>query len=177
MPLIGGFGGIFVKDIIESYDHWIIFGVLLFLGVKMIREWLEHDKDESKIKNYFSCYNLLILGLVTSIDALAIGVSFSLLDVNIVFASALIGCVTMILCFLWALLANKFSKNFAKYSECIGWVILIIIGCKILLWTSIFLENMKSMKNHTSVIILFKAKYFYEIFQVWKVWKVLFKIL
>ncbi len=133
MPLIGYFGGREIEHIVRPYDHWIIFGILTFLGGKMIAESLEKDDEDCATKNYFSFKNLVFLGIATSIDALAIGISFSLLEVNIALAVALIAVITFIFCFIGVIAGKKIGKIFGSRAELIGGIVLIGIGIKILI--------------------------------------------
>lgn len=98
MPLIGWIGGLSIRDWIVPVDHWIAFLLLGGIGANMIKEALSPDEEEKR--DYFSLRSLMTLGVATSIDALAIGISFALLPVDISLAVVLIGLVTFILCFL-----------------------------------------------------------------------------
>lgn len=97
----------------------------------MIMEWLSHDTEEKK--DYFSLQSIFLLSIATSIDALAAGISFSLMNVDIFFAVAIIGLITMVLCYIWVVLAKKFSENIGSRAEIFGGIILICIGLKILI--------------------------------------------
>lgn len=131
MPLIGWLGGVSVRVYIESFDHWIAFGLLGALGAKMIYEAI--SEDDEKVKDYFSPSSLMILGFATSIDALAVGISLALMPVNILYAVYMIGWVTFFLCFLGVYIGKRFGHIFEKKAEILGWVILIFIGTKILI--------------------------------------------
>ena len=130
MPSIGYFGASRFYDVIERYDHWIAFGLLLVIGLNMIRESFgndeEHDAD-------FSARAMLPLAIATSIDALAVGVSFAFLAVSIVFAAVLIGCTTFCFGVAGVYIGHRFGTRFRAYSERIGGTILIIIGTRILI--------------------------------------------
>ncbi len=129
MPLIGGFGGLLLKNYIEAYDHWVAFVLLFVVGLKMILEGIKGDDEK---RDYFNIRNILIISLATSIDALAIGISFGLLKINIWIASLIIGLVTFIVSIVGVLLGNKIGEKYAERSEIIGGIILILLGLKIL---------------------------------------------
>jgi len=129
MPLLGGMGGLLLKDYIERYDHWIAFILLFVVGVKMIFEGL---KTSTEKRNYFNMKNILVISLATSIDALAVGISFGLLKINICIASLIIGFITFIVSIVGVLLGNKIGEKYAEKSEIIGGIILILLGFNIL---------------------------------------------
>ena len=146
MPLIGWILGIGFQDHIKAIDHWIALILLSILGGKMIYEFykgrkgekeevndaeievsttLESDKDELSNKE------LTTLAIATSIDALAVGISFAFLDVNIILSSLIIGVITFIICFIGVIAGKKIGGLFKDYAELIGGIILIIIGINI----------------------------------------------
>lgn len=133
MPLIGWFAGTYFEALISSIDHWIAFGLLGLIGIKMIIEAVKDDEDEADVCEILTFKKLMILGVATSIDALAVGISFSLLDVNIWVAIALIGTITFVLSYLGALFAQKVGSRFGKYAEMTGGAILVLIGLRILI--------------------------------------------
>lgn len=133
MPLIGWFAGTYFENLIKSIDHWIAFGLLAAIGFKMIIEAVSSHEDEEDEEATISFRHLITLGIATSIDALAVGISFSLLDVNIWYAIILIGAITFILCFIGVNMAHKVGKNFGKYAEMAGGIILFLIGLGILI--------------------------------------------
>lgn len=131
MPLIGYFVGSAFSIYIESIDHWIAFGLLVFIGINMIKESFskeEHDGD-------FSFKALIVLAIATSIDALTVGVSFSVTKpiIGIYFSVLIIGVVTFILSTLGVKIGNVFGSRFKQPAEITGGVILILIGIKIIL--------------------------------------------
>ncbi len=130
MPLIGCLLGISFKTYIERFDHWVAFVLLALIGANMIRE--AFGKDE-KLNDSFSVKTMLLLAVATSIDALAVGVSFAVLDVNIWTAIAIIGVVTCLLSCAGIYIGNIFGAKFKARAEFAGGVILILIGVKILL--------------------------------------------
>ncbi|MBN2400079.1 MAG: manganese efflux pump [Candidatus Aminicenantes bacterium] len=132
MPVLGWLAGLGFKKAIASFDHWLAFGLLLLIGLKMIREAYRSDPCRSR-NNLTSLPVLLGLAVATSIDALAVGLSFSLLAVDIIVPVLIIGIVTFILSFLGVLAGHKFGALIAGKVEILGGLILIAIGCKILL--------------------------------------------
>ncbi len=132
MPLIGWSAGVGLKEWISGVDHWVAFGLLCLIGFKMIYESLRKEGKEGKTFS-LSLGMLLILSIATSIDALAVGISFALLDIAIVTPILVIGMVTFTLSFLGVLTGDKLGHFFEKKIEAIGGLILIGIGVKILI--------------------------------------------
>lgn len=132
MPLIGWALGLQIKNLISSYDHWIAFGLLSIIGIKMIVESLKDEKDKEEL-NPLKPIVLLGMAIATSIDALIIGISFAFLEVNILFSISLIGVVTYIVAMMGMLFGKNAGKWFGKKMEIVGGLILIAIGLKILL--------------------------------------------
>ena len=130
MPLIGYFLGIQFEDYLTSIDHWIIFTLLALIGVNMI---LESRKEEKEKCDTLSLKNMTILSLATSIDALAIGITFAFLHADIFKGVAVIGLITFILSFIGVKIGNIFGAKFKSKAEIAGGIILILIGTKILL--------------------------------------------
>lgn len=131
MPLIGYFLGNVFASFVDSFDHYIAFIILVYLGYRMIQEAREGDfEDEVKdLKNK----TLLILAIATSIDALAIGITFSFQEIDILYAVSLITIITFVLC-VFAVYIGKFLGGFLEdKAEYLGGIILIILGFKILL--------------------------------------------
>ncbi|MFA9373045.1 MAG: manganese efflux pump MntP family protein [Poseidonibacter sp.] len=131
MPLIGYFLGNVFASFVDSFDHYIAFVILVYLGYRMIQEAREGDfEDEVKdLKNK----TLLILAIATSIDALAIGITFSFQEIDILYAVSLITIITFVLCVV-AVYIGKFLGGFLEdKAEYLGGIILIILGFKILL--------------------------------------------
>jgi putative Mn2+ efflux pump MntP len=132
MPVIGWLAGQTVVDLIADYDHWLAFGLLAFIGGKMI--WESFRKEEKECKTDITKWStLLTLSLATSIDALAVGLSFAFLDVNIALASGVIGITAFLLSVTGFLLGRKAGKVLGKRAELLGGLILIAIGLRILL--------------------------------------------
>ena len=116
----------------QRYDHWVALIIPIFIGFRLIFSTKIHDR--SKIVNWsLNASTLIVLAFVTSIDALAVGVSFAILDIEIIFASILIGSVTFILCLSGVYIGSRYGKIFGDKLEFIGGVILILIGLKILI--------------------------------------------
>lgn len=132
MPTVGYFLGSTFEKYITSYDHWVTFVLLGFIGGNMIREGL--SKEEEKANDSFAAKTMVVLAVATSIDALAVGITFALLpDVNIVAAVAFIGAITFIISALGLKVGNIFGMKYKSKAEIVGGVILILIGVKILL--------------------------------------------
>lgn len=145
MPLIGWMLGISFQGYIKAIDHWIALILLSILGGKMIYEFYENRKEvtiekeelESEVsitleeEEELSNKELTTLAIATSIDALAIGVSFAFLDVNIVSSSLIIGLITFVICFIGVIAGKKIGGIFKDYAELIGGIILILIGINI----------------------------------------------
>ena len=132
MPLIGSLAGLTLREHIADYDHWIAFGLLAAVGGKMIYESLkiksiEDNPDPSNI------FVLLALSVATSIDALAVGITLSLIASSIIVAAILIGLITFILSYLGVYIGKRFGHLFESKIEALGGVILIAIGVKILI--------------------------------------------
>ena len=125
MPFIGWLMGISFRGYIESVDHWVAFVILLFLGSRMIYEQIT-TRDDFRCFDPTSNKVLFGLAIATSIDALAIGITFSLIDISI-------GSVSFILSFLAVYLGSKFKQKMKIPFELIGGIILIFIGLKILI--------------------------------------------
>ena len=132
MPAIGYFAGIRFTEYIQAFDHWIAFILLSFIGINMIREGKEEKEDNEKSTS-LAFKDVLILAIATSIDALAVGVSFAFLKVNLLEAVLTIGCTTFILSFISVLFGKKLGSLFEKYAEYLGGTILILLGFKILI--------------------------------------------
>ena len=135
MPLIGWALGIRFQEYITSMAHWVAFVLLIIIGGKMIVEAIR-DKDEVEIGEKDLPLNhkeLLLLAVATSIDALAVGITFAFLDTPIIEAISIIGCTTLGLSMLGVVIGNFFGTLYKKKAEIAGGVILILIGLKILL--------------------------------------------
>ena len=131
MPIVGWLAGLSLRDFISGIDHWIAFGILGFIGCKMIYEALGMELDREEV-NPLNLSVLLMLSVATSIDALAVGVSFAFLNISIVTPVLVIGIVTFLLSYLGIFVGNRLGHFFEKKIEILGGLILIGIGVKIL---------------------------------------------
>ena len=131
MPMLGWLAGVSIIDLISGVDHWIAFGLLCFVGGRMIYE--STKKGSEKLINSLSIGTLLMLSVATSIDALAVGMSLSFLNVPIVNPTIIIGTVTFSLSFVGVYLGNRFGHFLGNKIEVLGGVILLAIGLRILL--------------------------------------------
>lgn len=132
MPLLGYFIGITFADLVADVDHWIAFGLLGIIGGKMIKEACEKDDDTERNPD-FSFKTMLMLAIATSIDALAVGVSFAFLKVDIWTSVLIIGLMTGAFSALGVQLGHLFGCRFKSKAEFAGGLILVGIGIKILL--------------------------------------------
>ncbi len=132
MPIVGFLAGQSLREYISAYDHWIAFGLLLFVGGKMIYESLRIEAAEKNL-DPSNLLVLLTLSVATSIDALAIGITLSMLIAGIIAAAAIIGLVTFTLSYVGILIGKRFGHFFESRIEIVGGVILIAIGLKILI--------------------------------------------
>ena len=135
MPMIGYILGSQFSDKISSIDHWIAFILLSLIGISMIKESLEkEEKSECKTEEEeLSFKNMSILAVATSIDALAVGVTFAFLKVNIIPAVSFIGITTLVLSMIGVKIGNIFGVKYKSKAELVGGIILILMGIKILL--------------------------------------------
>lgn len=129
MPLLGYAVGIYFSDFIRAIDHWIAFGLLLFIGINMIKESFHEEESDDSL----SLKSVLVLAIATSIDALAVGVSFAFLQVDIISAVVMIGITTFVLSMIAVFIGNKIGGVLEKYAGIFGGIILILIGTKILI--------------------------------------------
>ena len=132
MPLIGYYLGISFADLVVNVDHWIAFVLLGIIGGKMIKEACEKE-DECEVNPDFSFKTMLMLAIATSIDALAVGVSFAFLKVDIWTSILVIGLMTGAFSALGVQLGHLFGCRFKSKAELVGGLILVGIGIKILL--------------------------------------------
>ena len=132
MPLIGWLIGRQFIDVISDWDHWIIFGLLGYLGIAMIREGLSDDDEEDDDKQFLGVWEMVMLSVATSLDAMAVGLTFAFLPINVWEASTMIGIITFGISLIGVYL-GKFMGQFGKYADIVGGGVLILIGTKILL--------------------------------------------
>ena len=131
MPAIGYILGAQFQETIASIDHWIAFVLLALIGGNMIHEALDNDEEEADAS--LDVKTMFLLAVATSIDALAIGITFAFLKVNIIPAVCFIGSVTFIISFAGVKIGNVFGVRYKNKAEIVGGVILILLGLKILL--------------------------------------------
>lgn len=148
MPLLGWLLGISFESYIKSIDHWIALGVLGFLGAKMVIEFIKSRKEDEleleagiTVEEELSDKELLMLGIATSIDALAVGISFAFLNVSIVTAALTICLITFLVCLVGVYLGKKIGDKFSSYAELVGGIVLILIGINIFNEHTDFLSN------------------------------------
>lgn len=130
MPAIGYLLGTRFEHLIVSIDHWIAFVLLLSIGGKMVKESRE---EAERLDDDFSVKAMLVLAIATSIDALAMGVTFAFLQVEIVEAVLFIGCTTFFCSFVGVKIGHVFGVRYKAKAELVGGLILMLMGCKILL--------------------------------------------
>ena len=136
MPSLGYILGIGFQSYIQAVDHWIAFALLTFIGGRMIWEVVRKKEDAPNSASggqKLDIKELLILAIATSIDALAVGISFAFLQVRIVAAITLIGCTTFVLSAAGVCVGHKFGAKYEDKATLAGGIILILIGVKILL--------------------------------------------
>ena len=131
MPVLGYFLGSSFSAFVQKVDHWIAFILLSIIGVNMIKE--STDDEVEKRNDNVDFKTMVVLAIATSIDALAVGVTFAFFEVNILLAISIIGIITFILSIFGVIIGNKFGDKFQNKAELAGGIILIIIGVKILL--------------------------------------------
>ena len=131
MPTIGYFLGAQFQEMIEAYDHWIAFGLLSLIGANMIREavWGKEEEQDGSL----GFKTMFLLAIATSIDALAVGVSFACIQVKLWSSVVVIGITTFLFSVLGVKIGNVFGSKYERSAGIIGGIILILIGLKILL--------------------------------------------
>jgi putative Mn2+ efflux pump MntP len=133
MTFLGWLLGRSIVDFIGSFDHWLAFALLGFIGGKMLWESFHSREKEEQQTDFTKGLMLLTLSIATSIDALAVGLSFAFLEGNIGISSLIIGVMSFLVSIIGALLGRKAGKIIGKRAETIGGLILIGIGLRILL--------------------------------------------
>ena len=132
MPLTGFFAGTFFADKIQSLDHWVAFALLAIIGGKMI--WESFSKEGKKAnENPFQFTKMLLLAIATSIDALAVGITFAFFKINIFMAIIITGLTTFCISIAGVKVGNIFGTKFKSKAEFIGGAVLVILGFKILI--------------------------------------------
>ena len=130
MPTIGFFLGTQFKDQITSIDHWIAFVLLGLIGINMVKEALSNDEEQAD--DSIAVKEMFMLAVATSIDALAVGITFAFLNVHIVSAAAMIGVCTFLISFAGVKIGNIFGTKYKSKAELASGIILILLGFKIL---------------------------------------------
>lgn len=130
MPVIGYYAGTSFHSLIKDIDHWIAFGLLVMIGLNMIRESFDEEKE---MDDTIYPMNMFLLAVATSIDALAVGISFAMDSVDIVSAALVIGAITFAISAIGVKAGSIVGDRYNKRAELAGGIILIIIGTKILL--------------------------------------------
>jgi len=134
MPALGYVGGAYFKDSIEAWDHWLAFGLLALVGGHMIWEALSGDeKEEAEKTNPFVLRRLMVLGLATSLDAAAVGLTLALIELPMIASVLIIGAVTFALCVPAVRLGSRLGERVAHRAELLGGIVLVLIGTKILI--------------------------------------------
>ena len=133
MPIIGYYLGAQFEDFIDSYAHWIAFGLLFLVGANMIREAIWGNKEEGESNSALDFKTMFLLAIATSIDALAVGVSFACIQVKLWSSLVVIGLTTFLFSVLGVKIGNVFGSKYEKSAGILGGIILILIGLKILL--------------------------------------------
>ena len=128
MPLIGWILGKQFESYITSIDHWIAFGLLAFIGVQMIMEAIKGDDDEKEQSSELKIKELIALAIATSIDALAVGITFAFLQVSIIPSICLIGIITFILSIIGVVIGNKFGAKYKSKAEMAGGIVLVPVS-------------------------------------------------
>ena len=131
MPAIGYFLGATFESLVTQIDHWIAFALLGFIGINMLREAFDKEKEDTNDR--VDLKTMLVLAIATSIDALAIGITFAFLKVKVLLATLLIGIITFGLSIMGVKIGNKFGNKYERKAEATGGIILILMGLKILL--------------------------------------------
>lgn len=131
MPIIGYCLGISFKGLVSKIDHWIAFGLLVFIGINMLKEAFANETEN--LNDKIDLKTMIILALATSVDALVVGITFAFLKTNIISASLIITIVTFVISILGVKIGNKFGDKYERKAETVGGLILILMGIKILL--------------------------------------------
>ncbi len=133
MPVIGWFLGTQFERYITTIDHWIAFVLLAIIGINMLKEAFSKEEEEVDCTIKQDIKDLLLLAIATSIDALAVGITFAFLQVKVLPAVTLIGCTTFVLSFIGVWAGNRFGLKYQKKAQMAGGAVLILMGLKILL--------------------------------------------
>ena len=132
MPIIGFLTGTFFAGVVEKYEHWVVFALLGLIGGNMIRESFSREEEKAE-ENPFSPIKMLVLAVATSIDALAVGVTFAFFKMNIAAALSIIGLTTFCISVAGVKIGNMFGARYKSKAEFIGGAVLVLLGIKILI--------------------------------------------
>ena len=130
MPVVGFFLGKQFESLITSIDHWIAFALLGIIGINMIRE---SCKESEEVNSSFSFKAMLPMAVATSIDALAVGITFAFLNADITLSAVIIGVITFVVSAAGVKIGNVFGSKFKSKAELAGGIVLVLMGLKILL--------------------------------------------
>ncbi len=131
MPLIGYLLGTNFESMVTRIDHWIAFGLLALIGINMIREAIGEESE--KVSDSVDLKTMVVLAIATSIDALAVGITFAFLKTNLWIVVSSIGIITFVLSMLGVVIGNKFGNKYERKAQIVGGTILILMGTKILM--------------------------------------------
>lgn len=131
MPVIGYLLGTSFESLVTKIDHWVAFVLLVFIGLNMLKEAFSNDSENCNENVDFK--TMIVLAIATSIDALAVGITFAFLNVNLPLATLIIGIATFAVCIIGVKIGNKFGDKYERKAEVVGGLILILMGTKILL--------------------------------------------
>ena len=145
MPILGYFLGSTFSSFVQSVDHWIAFILLAIIGGNMIKD--SADDEVEKRNDKVDVKTMLLLAIATSIDALAVGVTFAFFEVNLLLSISIIGIITFVLSFLGVIIGNKFGDKFQNRAELAGGIVLIIIGLKLKCKDRIRIRNRLARQN------------------------------
>lgn len=132
MPLIGWAAAINFAKYITTFGHVVSFILLAFIGGKMIKESFEEDNEQGECK--FDFKEIIVLAIATSIDALAVGITFAFNKINLVYAISCIGIVALILALIGVIIGNRFGTKYKNKAEMFGGIVLVFLGCKFLIF-------------------------------------------
>ena len=133
MPVLGWFLGSTVIELIQKWDHWLAFVLLAFVGGKMLMEGLDEEADDINASDLLGLSSLLMFTVAVSIDALAVGLSFSMQGLSIWIPSLYMGAGTLVFTFVGLNIGNKTGQRFGKKAQVFGGIVLILIGLRIVL--------------------------------------------
>lgn len=133
MPIIGWGIGSTIIDFVQQWDHWVAFLLLAFIGGKMVKEGLDDSSDEIESSDLLTWSGLILFTVAVSIDALAVGLSFSLQNASVLVPSLVIGFGTVVFTYIGLNIGGKVGSRFGKRAQVLGGIILIIIGLNIVL--------------------------------------------